>query len=99
VQIGSVTVLVPKRVRLGRLRQLLLHARTEQAGVLTLRLVRGKRVYASRTVRLAPGESKQRLRLPTRLKHGSYTVKIAFRPTGVEWTAAGTARIAFQRAR
>ena len=51
--------------------------------MLTLRLTRGKKVYSRLTVGLAPGETTQRLRLPKGLKRGSYTVKIAFKRTGV----------------
>jgi hypothetical protein len=97
VQIGDVTVLVPKRVRLSKVRQLVLGTRTDQAGKLTLLLTRGKKVYSRLAIRLATGESSQRLRLPRRLKAGTYAVKIAFTPTGASWSAAGTARVAFKR--
>ncbi len=59
VQVGGVTVLVPKRVRLGRIKQLALGARADQAGRLTLRLVRNGKVYSRLTVGLAPGETSQ----------------------------------------
>lgn len=97
VRIGNLTLLVPKRVRLGKVRQLLIGARTDQAGTLTLRLTRGKKVLSRLTVGLAAGESKQRLRLPKSLKAGSYAVKIAFKPAGASWSTAGTAKIAFQK--
>jgi hypothetical protein len=98
VQIGSVTVFVPKRVRLGSIKKLVLGARAEQAGKLTLRLTRGKKVYSRLTVSLAPGDSNQKLRLPRRLKAGTYAVKIAFKATGAGWSAAGSAKVAFNRA-
>jgi hypothetical protein len=99
VQIGGVTVLVPKRVRLGRLKRLVLGARADEAGKLTLRLTRGKRVYSKLTVSLAPGDSSHRLRLPKGLKPGTYAVKIAFKAAGAGWSAAGSAKVAFQRGR
>jgi hypothetical protein len=97
VQIGGVTVFVPKRVRLGSIKKLVLGARAEQAGKLTLRLARGKKVYSRLTVSLAPGDSSQKLRLPKGLKPGTYAVKIAFKATGAGWSAAGSAKVAFQR--
>jgi len=46
---------------------------------------------------LAASESKQRLRLPRDLKPGTYTVKITFKPTGVNSSAAGTAKVTLRR--
>jgi PKD domain len=97
VRIGSLTLLVPKRARLGRVRQLLLGARTDQAGTLTLRLTRGRKVLSRLTVGLSPGQSKQRLGVPRRLKAGTYAVKIAFKPAGVSWSTAATAKVAFRK--
>ena len=94
VQIGSIRVVVPKSVRRGRARQLVLRAKSEQAGVLTLRLTRGGKVYSRLTVGVAPGETTQRLRLPKGLKRGTYAVKIAFKATGTSYTVAGTAKVA-----
>ena len=51
-----------------KVKQLRLRTRAEQAGTLTLRLMRGKKVYSRLTVGLAPGETTQRLRLPRGLK-------------------------------
>ena len=96
IQVGGVTVLVPKRVRLGRIKQLLLGARADQAGKLTLRLARGRKVYSRLTVGLSPGETSQRLRLPKGLKAGTYAVKITFKAAGAGWSAAGTAKVAFR---
>jgi PKD repeat protein len=98
VKIGSVTVVVPKRARLGKAKQLVLNTRTDQAGALTLRLVRGKKVYSRVSARLAPGDSKHRLRLPRGLKPGTYTVKIAFKPAGAGWSASGAAKIVLKKA-
>jgi plastocyanin len=97
VRIGSLTLLVPKRARLGRVKQLLLAARTDQAGTLTLRLTRGKKVLSRLTVGLSPGQSKQRLRVPRRLKAGTYAVKIAFKPAGASRSTAATAKVAFRK--
>ena len=94
VQIGSIRVVVPKSVRLGKTKQLALRARTEQAGVLTLRLTRGGKVYSRLTVGVSPGETTQRLRLPKGLKRGTYAVKIAFKAKGTSYTVAGTAKVA-----
>jgi surface-anchored protein len=94
VQIGAIRVTLPKSVRIGRAKQLILGAHTEQPGVLTLRLVRGKKVYSRLTVGLSPGDTKQRLRLPRGLKRGTYVVKIAFKAKGTSYTVAGTAKVA-----
>ncbi|HEV7844672.1 MAG TPA: PKD domain-containing protein [Thermoleophilaceae bacterium] len=92
--IGGVTVLVPKHVKLGRTKQIVLRARAEQGGTLTLRLTRGKKVYSRLSVGLARGDTTQRLRLPKRLRRGSYAVKIAFKANGTSYTAAGSAKVA-----
>ena len=97
VQIGDVTVLLPKRVRLGRVKQLAFGTRTDEAGRLTLRLVRGRKVYSRLIIRLTPGEASQRLRLPKGLKAGTYSVKIAFKATGAGWSAAASAKVALER--
>lgn len=94
VQIGAIRVTVPKSIRVGKVKQLVLGAHTEQAGVLTLRLVRGKKVYSRLTVGLSPGDTKQRLRLPKGLKRGTYVVKIAFKAKGTSYTVAGTVKVA-----
>ena len=94
VQIGSIRVVVPKSVRLGKAKQLVLRAAAEKAGVLTLRLTRRGKVYSRLTVGLSPGETTQRLRLPKGLKRGTYAVKIAFKAKGTSYTVAGTAKVA-----
>ena len=94
VQIGSIRVVVPKSVRLGKVKQLALRARTEKAGVLTLRLTRGGKVYSRLTVGVSPGETTQRLRLPKGLKRGTYAVKIAFKAKGTSYTVAGSTKVA-----
>ena len=97
VRIGSVTVVLPKRVRLGKVKRLALRAHADQAGELTLRLMRGKKVYSRLAVGLSSGESTQRLRLPKGLKAGTYTVKIAFKPAGASWSASGSAKIVLRK--
>jgi len=97
VQIGALRVSVPKSVRIGRAKQIVLGAHTEQAGVLTLRLVRGKKVYSRLTVGLSPGDTKQRLRLPKGLKAGTYAVKITFKPAGASWSTAGTKKVVLRK--
>ena len=97
VQIGAVRVSVPKSVRLGKVKQLLLRTQADQAGTLTLRLMRGKKVYSRLTVGLAKGETTQRLRLPKGLKRGTYAVKIAFKASGASYTAAGTAKVVLKK--
>ena len=97
VQIGAVRVSVPKGVRLGKVKQLRLRTQAEQAGTLTLRLMRGKKVYSRLTVGLAPGETTQQLRLPRGLKRGTYTVKIAFKAAGAGYTATSTAKVVLRK--
>ena len=97
VQIGAVRVSVPKSVRLGKVKQLLLRTQADQAGTLTLRLTRGKKVYSRLTVGLAKGDTTQRLRLPKGLRRGTYAVRIAFKAAGVGYTAAGTAKVVLRK--
>jgi hypothetical protein len=97
LRVGAVTLTVPKRVSLRRAKQLLLGAHADQAGQLTVKLVRGKRTYAKRVALLAAGGSKQRLRLPRGLKPGTYAVKVAFREAGKAWSASGAAKVVLQK--
>jgi len=97
LRIGSLTVQVPKRVKIGRVRRLVVATHAGMAGRLTLQLTRGKRVYSRLSVSLAAGQTKQWLRLPKRLKAGTYTVKIAFRESGASWAANGGAKVALRR--
>lgn len=95
VQVGSVTVLAPKRFRIGKSKRLALGVRTDQAGELSLSLLRGKKTVARLSVGIAPGSTTQRLRLPKQLKPGTYSLKTAFTPSGASWSASGSAKIAF----
>ena len=97
LQIGSLSILVPKRVKIGRAKQLVVATGASQAGQLTLRLTRGKKVISRLTVGLSAGKTKQRLRLPKRLKAGTYTVKITFKANGAGWAASGAAKVALRK--
>ena len=97
LQIGSLTLSIPKRIRIGKARQLVVGANAGQAGRLSLRLMRGKRVVSRLSVGLSAGQTKQRLRLPKRLKAGTYTVKIAFKANGASWAATGTTKVSARR--
>jgi hypothetical protein len=97
LQIGSVNILVPKRIKIGKVKQLVVAADASQAGRLSLSLTRGKRVYSRLSVGLSAGQTKQRLRLPKRLKAGTYTVKIAFKANGAGWAATGTTKVSARR--
>jgi hypothetical protein len=48
-------------------------------------------------VGLSAGQTKQRLRLPKRLKAGAYTVQIAFKANGAGWAASGKAKVSARR--
>jgi hypothetical protein len=97
LQIGSLNIVVPKRIKIGKVRQLVVAANASQAGRLTLSLTRGKKVLSRLSVGLSAGKTKQRLRLPKRLKAGTYTVKIAFKASGTGWTATGTTKVSARR--
>ena len=97
VQIGSLNILVPKRINIGKVRQLVVAANASQAGRLTLSLTRGKKVYSRLSVGLSAGKTKQRLRLPKRLRAGTYTLKIAFKASGASWAATGTTKVSARR--
>jgi hypothetical protein len=97
LQIGSLNILVPKRIKIGKVKQLVVAADASQAGRLSLSLTRGKKVYSRLSVGLSAGQTKQRLRLPKRLKAGTYTVKIAFKASGAGWAATGTTKVSARR--
>jgi hypothetical protein len=97
LKIGSLSILVPKRVKLGKAKQLVIAANASEAGRLSLRLMRGKKVISRLSVGLSAGQTKQHLRLPKGLKAGTYTVRIAFRANGAGWAASGAAKVALRR--
>ena len=97
LQIGSLTLQVPKRIKIGKVRQLVVGANASQAGRLSLSLTRGRKVYSRLSVGLSAGQTKQRLRLPKGLKAGTYTVKIAFKASGAGWAATGTTKVSARR--
>jgi hypothetical protein len=78
-------------------RQLVVAANASQAGRLTLSLTRGRKVYSRLSVGVSAGKTKQRLRLPRRLKAGTYTVKIVYKPSGAGWAATGTTKVSARR--
>jgi hypothetical protein len=97
LQIGSLSILVPRKVKIGKTKQLVIGAHASQAGQLSLRLVRGKKVVSRLSVGLSAGQTKQRLRLPRRLRAGTYTVKIAFKAIGTSWAATGATKVSARR--
>jgi PKD repeat protein len=97
-QVGSVSVLAPKRFRLGKAKGLVVGVTTEQAGRLTFTLVRGKKTYSRLSVGVAPGITRQKLVLPKSVKPGTHSLKVSFKPSGASWAANGSAKIAFLKA-
>ena len=97
LQIGSLSILVPGRVKIGKVKQLVVASKASQAGRLTLSLTRGKKVYSRLIVGVSAGQTKQRMRLPKRLKAGTYTVKIALKASGAGWAATGTTKVSARR--
>jgi hypothetical protein len=99
VQVGPVWVLAPKRFRIGSSRRLSVSVGASQPGQLTLTLVRGKKTIARLGVGLSPGATKQAIKLPKKLTAGTYSLRIGFKPSGVTWSASGSAKIAFHAAK
>jgi hypothetical protein len=97
LRIGSLTVLVPKRIKIGKAKRLVVDANASEAGRLSLRLMRGKKVVSRLSVGLSAGRTKQQLRLPKHLKAGTYTVRIAFKANGAGWAATGAAKISARK--
>ena len=97
LQVGSLRLSVPKRIKIGKAKQLVVGANAGEAGRLTLRLMRGRKVLSRLSVGLSAGQTKQRLRLPKRLKAGTYTVKIAFKASGAGWAATGSTKVSARR--
>jgi plastocyanin len=97
-QIGNVSVLAPKRFRLGKSARLVVGVTTEQGGQLTFTLVRGKKTYSRLSVAVKPGINRQKLKLPKGVKPGTYSLKVSFKPSGQSWAVNGSAKIAFLKA-
>jgi plastocyanin len=97
-RIDSLTLLIPKRVRLAKARRaLVLGVATGQAGQLEIQLVRRGRAIARMQKVIAAGAGKQRLRLPRRLRTGVYTLKVSFTKAGADWAASGGTKVRFVR--
>jgi plastocyanin len=97
-RIDSLTLLVPKRFRISKTRRkLVLGVATEQAGELSIELVRKGRVIARSKKLIAAGSGKHRLRLPRRVRAGRYSLKVSFEKAGAGWAARGGAKIRFVR--
>lgn len=95
-RIDSLTLLIPKRFRVTKTRRtLVLGVATEQPGLLRLQLVRKGRTVARMEKVLAAGSGKQRLRLPRRLRGGTYRLTVSFTRAGADWAATGGAKIGF----
>ena len=81
--LGNVTVLAPRRVSLaGRRRSFLLGVTANRAGLLRLKLVKGRRVRSRTSAVLAAGSKTQRMRLPKGMKPGRHALKVSFTPAG-----------------
>jgi hypothetical protein len=87
----GISVLAPKRARLGR-RSILLGVTADKPGRLTLSLLKGKTTRARSSAPLKQGVSFRRLHLPKGLSAGKHVLKVAFTPKGA--TRAVTLKLA-----
>jgi plastocyanin len=95
-RIDSLTLLVPKRFRLGKgRRHLVLGVATDRPGRLSIQLMRGERVVAGLQRSIQAGSAARRLRLPRKVRPGRYTLRVSFTRQGAAWAATGAAKIAF----
>jgi plastocyanin len=80
---ATLRVVAPKRVKLTRrLRSIPVRVTTDQAGRLSMKLLKGKRRHARSASLLSAGTTTRRLRLPKRLRAGRHVLKVAFTPQG-----------------
>jgi hypothetical protein len=79
----GISVLAPKRVKLGR-RSILLGVTADNPGRLALTLLRGKSRRARSSALLKRGVSFRRLRLPKGLRPGKHVLKAVFTPKGAK---------------
>ena len=96
--LGNVTVLAPRRVSLaGRRRSFLLGVTADRAGLLKLKLVKGRRVRSRASAVLAAGSKTQRIRLPRGMKPGRHALKVSFTPAGSSRAVITALRIGFTK--
>jgi plastocyanin len=98
-ELPDLSILAPKRFRLGKSKSLVVGVTTRKAGQLTLSLVRGKKVVARLAVGLSTGSTVQKVRLPKGMRPGTHSLRISFKPNGSKWSASGAAKIAFAKAK
>lgn len=98
---GALDVLTARRVKITpKLRALPLALTAETPGAAQFALIRGGRIAAKSGVDITkPGSLGFKLKLPKRLKAGSYSLKITFMPKGATRASTKTIRITFTAAK
>ena len=95
---GGLSVLVPKKFRVGTARRnLVIGTTADRAGVLSLQLVRKGRVIAAFKRSIEAGSAKRKLRLPRKPRVGRYTLKVSFSAGEAQAAATRSYRIEFVR--
>ena len=95
---GGLSVLVPKKFRLGSgRRNLVIGTTADRAGMLSLKLVRKGRVIATFKRAIEAGSAKRKLRLPRKPRVGRYTLTVSFSAGEAQAAATRSYRIKFVR--
>jgi hypothetical protein len=84
-------------VRLGRRARLVLGMSANRAGVVSIELLRRKRVLSRSTRTVGEGASARRVRLPKRLRPGRLTLRVVFTVAGAAEPQSAKYRIRFVR--
>jgi PKD repeat protein len=80
--VGGLSLVAPKRFTAGK-RTLMLAATTTSAGKASIAVLKGSKIVARKGATFAgPGTYAVNVRLPKRLKPGSYSIKVSFTPAG-----------------
>jgi hypothetical protein len=91
--LGSLDVIAPKKLPAGR-RQLLLALTPDTAGTLQVSFLKGAKVVARKAAVFGgAGTYSLKLKVPAKLKPGTYQLKLSFTPTGASRAVAKTVKV------
>ena len=96
---GQLEVIVPKKLAAGR-RQMLLALTPDTAGSLRVSFLKGAKVVARKSAVFgAGGTYSLKLKLPAKLRPGSYRLKLSFTPRGASKAVGRTVKVKVVKAR
>jgi len=81
--IGGLGVIAPKTIKIGKAKSLVLALTPEAAGKADVALLKGSKIVAKKGATFtAAGTYSLKLKLPKKLKAGSYAIKVSYTPQG-----------------